>query len=102
MNVGTLRIDGGIVIGWNGDSHELIPGGSILISEQKITYVGYEKYPADQIIDASDKLISPGFINLHVHTQLNIGDYLICDVTKRDYLGANYFVYGAPSKERRV
>jgi len=102
MNNETLRIDGGTVIGWNGENHELIPGGSVLISGGKITYAGYEQHQADQIIDASGKLISPGFINLHVHTQLNIGDYLICDVTKRDYLGANYFVYGAPPKERRA
>lgn len=38
--------------------------------------------------------------NLHVHSQLNIGDYLLADVTKKDYLAANWFVFGAPLKER--
>ena len=101
MKNGTLRVDGGVVIGWNGEGHELLPGGSVLIEGDKVTYAGYEKRPADHVIDASGKLVSPGFINLHVHTQLNIGDYLVTDVTKRDYLGANYFVYGAPPKDRR-
>ncbi|MCZ6449915.1 MAG: hypothetical protein O6918_03480, partial [Deltaproteobacteria bacterium] len=54
--------------------------------------------PADQVIDARGKVICPGFINLHVHSQLNVGDYLLTDVTKKDYLGANYFVFGAPVK----
>jgi hypothetical protein len=27
---------------------------------------------------------------------LNIGDYLLTDVTKKDYLAANWFVFGAP------
>jgi len=31
---------------------------------------------ADKVIDASGKIVSPGFVNLHVHSQLNIGDYL--------------------------
>lgn len=44
------------------------------------------------------KVICPGFVNLHVHSQLNVGDYLLTDVTKKDYLGTNYFVFGAPVK----
>src|SRR4029077_13515167 len=41
-----------------------------------------------------------GFVNLHVHSQLNTGDYLLADVTKKDYLAANWFVFGAPLKEK--
>jgi len=35
-----------------------------------------------------------------VHSQLNVGDYLITDATKRDYISANYFVFGAPVKDK--
>ncbi len=97
----TIRIDGGTVVGWSGTQHELIPEGSVLIERDAISYVGTDRTRrADQVIDASGKLICPGFINLHVHSQLNVGDYLITDATKRDYLSANYFVFGAPVKEK--
>jgi cytosine/adenosine deaminase-related metal-dependent hydrolase len=56
--------------------------------------------PADRVIDASGKLVCPGFVNLHVHSQLNVGDYLLTDISKKDYLAANWFVFGAPLKEK--
>ncbi len=93
-----IRIDGGTVVGWSGVHHELIPDGSVLIEKDSITYVGADKPNADQVIDASGKLVCPGFINLHVHSQLNIGDYLLTDAAKKDYFSANYFVFGAPVK----
>src|SRR4051812_49075077 len=94
------RIDGGTVVGWSGTTHELIPDGSILIEGDAVAYVGSERRAADRVIDAAGKLVSPGFINLHVHSQLNVGDYLITDATKKDYLSANFFVFGAPVKEK--
>lgn len=94
-----IRIDGGVVVGWSGEHHELVPNGSILIDGNRIVYVGSDRTRrADEVIDASNQLVCPGFINLHVHSQLNVGDYLIGDVTKKDYLSANYFVFGAPVK----
>ena len=98
----TIRIDGGVVVSWSGSHHELIPDGSVLIDGGRISYVGPErKSPADQIINAADKLICPGFINLHVHSQLNTGDYLLTDVTRKDYYTGNYFVFGAPAKGKK-
>ena len=96
-----LRIDGGTVVGWSGGSHEIIPNGSVLIEGNEIRSVGIDRsQQADRVIDASGKIVCPGFINLHVHSQLNIGDYLLSDVTKKDYLAANWFVFGAPLKEK--
>ncbi len=97
----TIRIDGGVVVGWSGTGHEIVPNGSVLIDGDRIRSVGTDKsQPADKIIDASGKIVCPGFVNLHVHSQLNIGDYLLADVTKKDYLAANWFVFGAPLKEK--
>ena len=96
-----IRIDGGVVVGWSGASHEIIPDGSVLIEENDIRSVGTDRsQPADRVIDAGGKIVCPGFINLHVHSQLNVGDYLLPDVTKKDYLAANWFVFGAPLKEK--
>lgn len=96
----TIRIDGGTVVGWSGAGHELIPNGSVLIEGNTIQSVGAEKAAADRVIDAAGKIVCPGFVNLHVHSQLNVGDYLLADVTKKDYLTANWFVFGAPFKEK--
>ena len=97
----SIRIDGGTVVGWSGRSHELIPNGSVLIEGDSVKSVGTDKsQAADRIIDATGKLVCPGFINLHVHSQLNVGDYLLADVTKKDYLAANWFVFGAPLKDK--
>ncbi|HXG52283.1 MAG TPA: amidohydrolase family protein [candidate division Zixibacteria bacterium] len=97
----SLRIDGGVVVAWSGAGHELIPNGSVYIDGDRIASVGIDRSrPADRVIDAAGKLICPGFVNLHVHSQLNVGDYLLPDVTRKDYLCANYFVFGAPVKEK--
>lgn len=97
----SIRIDGGVVVGWSGTGHEIVPNGSVLIEGDSIRSVGTDKpQGADRVIDASGKIVCPGFVNLHVHSQLNIGDYLLTDVTKKDYLSANWFVFGAPLKEK--
>ena len=96
-----IRIDGGVVVGWSGANHEIVPDGSVVIEGDSIKAVGTDKSETvDRVIDAAGKIVSPGFINLHVHSQLNVGDYLLTDVTKKDYLSANWFVFGAPLKEK--
>src|SRR4026207_2573758 len=97
----SIRVDGGVVIGWSGTSHEIVPNGSVLIDGHTVKSVSTDKsQSADRMIDASGKIVCPGFVNLHVHSQLNVGDYLLTDVTKKDYLAANWFVFGAPLKEK--
>lgn len=96
-----IRIDGGVVVGWSGASHEIVPNGSVVIDGDRIKAVSADRSESvDRVIDATGKIVSPGFINLHVHSQLNVGDYLLTDVTKKDYLSANWFVFGAPLKEK--
>ena len=96
-----IRIDGGVIVGWSGTGHEIVANGSVVIEGDRIKTVGTDKSAAvDRVIDAAGKIVSPGFINLHVHSQLNVGDYLLTDVTKKDYLSANWFVFGAPLKEK--
>src|SRR5207244_2011798 len=97
----SIRIDRGIVVGWSGTGHEIVPNGSVFIDGDTVKSVGTDQsQSADRVIDASGKIVCPGFVNLHVHSQLNIGDYLLTDVTKKDYLAANWFVFGAPLKEK--
>ena len=80
----SIRIDGGVVVGWSGTSHEIVPNGSVLIDGNTVKSVSTDKsQSADRVIDAAGKIVCPGFVNLHVHSQLNIGDYLLTDVTKK-------------------
>jgi cytosine/adenosine deaminase-related metal-dependent hydrolase len=57
-------------------------------------------YPgtADVRLSARGKLVSPGFINTHVHTAGNGGDYLLLDLAKNDYRTSNYMSFAAPLK----
>jgi N-acyl-D-amino-acid deacylase len=65
----SIRVDGGTVVGWSGTSHELIPNGSVFIEGDSVKSVGTDKsQQADRVIDASGKLVCPGFVNLHVHS----------------------------------
>ena len=74
----SIRIDGGTVVGWSGAGHEIIPNGTVLIEGDTIKSVGTDKAAsAERVIDAAGKIVCPGFVNLHVHSQLNVGEYLV-------------------------
>lgn len=43
--------------------------GSIAVSDGKIAYVGTETPPAEKVIDVSGCVVSPGFIDIHMHEE---------------------------------
>ena len=51
---------------------EILEGASIGIKEGKIAYIGKDSPEAKAIYDATDKLISPGFINSHTHLGMSL------------------------------
>src|SRR6266487_4136531 len=66
-----LRIDNGLIVSLN-HKREVMESGSVVIQGSKILDVGKtkeiaSKYPAEKTIDATDKIILPGFINTHAH-----------------------------------
>jgi 5-methylthioadenosine/S-adenosylhomocysteine deaminase len=92
-------IQGGWVVAFNGKEHEVYEDGTVVYEDDRIIHTGGAYSGAvDARIDASGKLISPGFINTHVHPSGNAGDYLLNDASKSDYLTANYMAYAAPQK----
>jgi cytosine/adenosine deaminase-related metal-dependent hydrolase len=61
-------IEGGYIIAFDGEEHRLLKNGVVVIEEDKIKHVGktYTGY-VNEKIDARGKLVSPGFINTHLH-----------------------------------
>lgn len=64
------RITGGWIVGYDPDldSHYLLQDGVVVIDGETIAFVGdQDDSPVDREIDARGKVVSPGFINTHVH-----------------------------------
>jgi cytosine/adenosine deaminase-related metal-dependent hydrolase len=93
------HVQGGWVVAFNGRTHEVHEGGSVVFEDDRIVHAGSAwNGPADTTITARGKLVSPGFINTHVHTAGNGGDWLLLDMAKNDYRTANYMSFAAPLK----
>jgi cytosine/adenosine deaminase-related metal-dependent hydrolase len=92
-------IEGGWVMAWGGQGHEVHEQGSVVFEDARIVHAGPAwTGTADTRIAARGKLVSPGFINTHVHTAGCGGDYLLLDMAKNDYRTANYMSFAAPLK----
>jgi cytosine/adenosine deaminase-related metal-dependent hydrolase len=92
-------IQGGWVVGHNGKGHELIPNGSVVFEDDRIVHVGRSYAgPVDRNIDATGKLISPGFVNCHLHAATNAVQSVFLDGLKTDYFGSNFIGYAAPRR----
>ena len=63
-----LTINNGKV--FTGKSSESIKA-NIGIKNDKIQYIGSEKLQSKKSIDAKDYLVSPGFIDLHTHSDIS-------------------------------
>ena len=66
-------IKGGYVVAYDGKGHRLITDGVVVYEDDKILYVG-KSYDdrVDKTIDASGRLVSPGFINIHGWAALDV------------------------------
>jgi len=94
-------IEGGWVVAHNGAGHEVHERGSVVVEDDRILHAGGPYTgPVDARLSARGKLVSPGFINTHVHTAGSGGDYLLLDMAKNDYRTANYMSFAAPLKGR--
>lgn len=92
-------IEGGWVVAYNGTSHEIHERGSVVVEDDHVLHAGGPYAGAvDARLSARGKLVSPGFINTHVHTAANGGDYLLLDMAKNDYRTSNYMSFAAPLK----
>ncbi len=64
------RIDSRLIVAYQGGEHRILEHGCIVLEGDTIIYVGRaDTYngQVDHVIDASDQIITPGFINTHTH-----------------------------------
>lgn len=59
---------------------------NVLVESNKITYVGKEDKKADRIIDGTNKLIMPGFVNTHTHVPMTLFRSYADDMVLFDWL----------------
>ena len=89
-------IQGGWVVGFDGSHHELWQDGVVVYEDNRILHVGPRfDGSSDRTIDARGKLVSPGFINCHIHAGINAPHVLLNDPTKTNYFAQNFLAYGA-------
>jgi 5-methylthioadenosine/S-adenosylhomocysteine deaminase len=96
-------IEGGWVVAFDGAGHEVHENGTVVFEDGRVLHAGGPYTGAvDTRRSARGMLVSPGFINTHVHTAGNGGDYLLHDMVKNDYRTANYLSFAAPLKGAMV
>lgn len=94
---------GAYVVGFNGQQHHIIRDGVVVCADDRIHYVGADfREPVDRTINAEGCLISPGFINTHIHSGSNAGDYLLTEVDKPDFFASNYLAHAAPLRGKTI
>lgn len=68
-------IDAGWLIAWDGTRHVAIEGGRLVYEGDRILFAGDPSDPAcpaaDRTIDAGDRLVTPGLVNLHCIANLD-------------------------------
>jgi 5-methylthioadenosine/S-adenosylhomocysteine deaminase len=90
-------IQGGWVVGYKDTTHVLFRDGVVVFEGDKIIHVGsHFDGPVDRSIDAKGKLVSPGFIDTHVHSGHLAPLRLITDVGRPDYFGQPFFEFTTP------
>ncbi|HEY0337623.1 MAG TPA: ethylammeline chlorohydrolase, partial [Burkholderiales bacterium] len=97
------RISGGWVISHRNGKHRLDAGHEVVFEGDAILYVG-PKFEGriDRDIDARGRLVSPGFIDTHVHSGHRASHRLISDSGRGDYFGQPFFEISVPKEGTRI
>jgi cytosine/adenosine deaminase-related metal-dependent hydrolase len=97
------RISGGWVVGHREGRHRLDAGHEVVFEGDNILYVGPRfEGRVDREIDARGKLVSPGFIDTHVHSGHRASHRLITDAGRGDYFGQPFFEISVPKEGTRI
>jgi cytosine/adenosine deaminase-related metal-dependent hydrolase len=97
------RIRSRWLVAWDGAEQRWIPGGELVIEDDRVVYVGasYEG-PVDRDVDASDALVAPGFVNVHVHAGPLAAGRAFDDHAGPDASRLGFLQYAAPREDAGV
>jgi cytosine/adenosine deaminase-related metal-dependent hydrolase len=96
-------VKGGRVVGFESGRHDLQRNFQVVYEGARILYVGpkFEGH-VDETIDASGQLVSPGFIDTHVHSGHRALHKLISDGGRPDFFGQPYLEVAVPRRGTRI
>ncbi len=93
------EIKAGWIVGHENGKHTLLRNGSIVYEGNRIIYVGGRFHGnVGKTIDASDKLVAPGFIDTHVHSGHRASHRLITDTGRPMYYGQPFLEISVPKE----
>ncbi|HZN25975.1 MAG TPA: chlorohydrolase family protein [Burkholderiales bacterium] len=97
------RIHGGWVVGHDRGHHRLARDHELVFEDDNILYVGprFDGH-VDRDLDATAKLVAPGFIDTHVHSGHRASHRLITDAGRGDYFGQPFFEISVPKEGTRI
>lgn len=96
-------IKGRWVVGHDDRGLTLIPHGCVVVEGKHVAFVGQScEGDFDEIIDATDQLVGPGFIDTHVHSGHRASHRLISDSGRPLYFGQPFLEISVPKEGRTV
>lgn len=85
------KLQGGTVVGFDGRSHVLIRDGVVVWDDDRIIFVGATyTQPVDRTLHAPERLIIPGFVDLHWHGGVRANWRLLSDHGDPQFFGAGF------------
>ena len=94
------KIEATWIVGHERGHHTLIRDGELVFEGNKILHVGKAfEGKVDRVIDAKGKLVSPGFIDTHVHSGHRASHRLITDTGRPMYYGQPFLEISVPKEE---
>jgi len=81
------RIDAGVIVAFQEGEHRILRDGSIVVENDRVISVGARSdAPADEVIDARDRIVAPGYINTHTHlTESPLDKSMLEDIGSRQF-----------------
>ncbi len=68
MTTRRVAISAGWIVAFDGRGHRLLRDGAVVLEGDRIVHVGRAlEAPADETIDARDRVLTPGLITTHIH-----------------------------------
>jgi 5-methylthioadenosine/S-adenosylhomocysteine deaminase len=89
------------LVAWQDERHVLLENGELAMEGDRIVYVGpHYTGVADELIDASNQLVCPGFVNLHTHAFSPITRSFLEDLGSKRFAGSTTLYEHLPAIRR--